>query len=714
MPHRCYPTTNVYQNVYGTEVYLTVANARLASLRVRAPSLVPWTDIASVVLLLLLSVPTLLWFSRQWQIPPDGSRYLLQAWNLFSGHGYTVFDGYIIPGQAEYTVRGPVFPGIIALLMLPLGQDVSHLALGVRLLSLANPILIYLLVKRTGSTAVGGLVAAVSFTVLSYSARMTAAFNIDNVLLTVYLLSVLTLLLAAQKNDDLLSTLSGLLLGAAILTKETAFTALPLAAIAALIFGWRVRCLVLHYLAVVVVCLPWWIWVWSITGQLYLLGRVPPQLILPTLCSAFAVSVIAIALVWQRIPQRLWCNEQRRKWISLLVMALWTTALSFLLVRTSGHSLPDILKMASRKFLSHPTPGDIAVWLPVLSGIGFLSWKVLRGHRGWIFYATLLVTQMPVSLLVLAEGYDLARQWMIPQALLFGPLAGLLANLRRSAANKKQGLRRVSAGVASILLIVSLSTQAVAQAQAVLRSNYVGPNRGELRPQVLEMNEWMAGNVPSGEGILASSVWSEQLAFQDAGRHRWASLKLDCLRGENDMAARECEPTRAIAQTPPQPTAWFEMKPGCTAAALSMSDLMRQMEQSNSRYLLVSREPGYQSLRLLVPYAVSSGAFEIAHKEKPLTLLRMTEQPPRPVPTRMSKASFNMLTRCMQTKLGDDHKQAIRSVFPYGIKARGKMMSGVKGYRPSRELQVAVTQHDSADHINPAAQMSSGGVVLRP
>ena len=59
-------------------------------------------SLAALLLVLVVSVPTLVWFAHTWVVTPDGSWYLLQGWNIVSGRGQTGEDGQPV------TYRGPV------------------------------------------------------------------------------------------------------------------------------------------------------------------------------------------------------------------------------------------------------------------------------------------------------------------------------------------------------------------------------------------------------------------------------------------------------------------------------------------------------------------------------------------------------------------------------------------------------------------------------
>src|SRR5215213_1792540 len=260
--------------------------SKLPSLRLTVPTL-RWPDLAVFPLVLALSILPLLWFGRNWIAETDGSRYLLLGWNLISSEGYTLL------GDA-YTLRGPGFPGLLGGLMLLFGRDVESLAWTARLLTLANPVLIYFLIKRIAGP-MAGLLAAAMVTLFGYTATFIEAFNIDAVQLTLYLLVALGLLIGAQKDRAVLWLLSGLLLGTAILTKSTALVALPLALFAALLFGWSLRGMVLHYIGVAAVCLPWWVWVWAVSGRYVYLNRFSSKVIIPVVVAALVMAALFAA-----------------------------------------------------------------------------------------------------------------------------------------------------------------------------------------------------------------------------------------------------------------------------------------------------------------------------------------------------------------------------------------------------------------------------------
>src|SRR5215217_580559 len=273
-----------------------------------------WPDLVVVPLVLALSILPLLWLGRNWSVSIDASRYLLLGWNLISGEGYTIFGAF-------WTVRGPVYPGLLGSLMLLFGRDVESLAWTVRLLALANPVLMYFLMKRIAGSMTG-LLAAAMVALFSLTATLWHAFNIDAVRLTVFLLAVLVLLAGARRDSAGLSLLSGLLLGAAMLTKETSLLFLPLALFATLLLGWSFRGVLLHYIGVLVVCLPWW---WQVGLQvwwawLFFLGRSSPFGLVTLVIAAFAlIALLVVGSYRSGVAARLLANERRRRRIGWFV-----------------------------------------------------------------------------------------------------------------------------------------------------------------------------------------------------------------------------------------------------------------------------------------------------------------------------------------------------------------------------------------------------------
>lgn len=638
-----------------------------------------WTIVALVVVL-IFSIPSLVWFGRNWYVTPDASQYLLRGWNLISGHGYTILN------DVPHTRRGPVLSGLFGLLILVFGRDVDALAWTVRVLALLNPWLAYFVIRRF-SGPIAGVLAAALVALFGYAATLPQAFNLDAVLLTVYLLSVLAILAAVKRGSTPLALLSGLLLGATIITKETAFASLPLGLLAALLLGWSPRGLVWHYAGLALVCLPWWVWVWSVSGEVYLVGTVPQALIYPALAAFAGLAVVAALLYRSDVPDRLLGSPRRRRWIAWGLTGVWTLGLSAALVAQSAE-LPTLSLDGLQSYVTGPLARETPLWpLLILAG-AYVVFKAIRGGRLWQFYLLILVLQIPVSLLVLMLGYN-PRQYMTPQTFLLGALAVLVVELSRTMlrrpARRDLPVIPIALAVVGFLSVVSVFQVRELSAQPEQRTYYL---RDHNNPFVNEMSAWISKNVPVGEDILTTQLYLGQLAFLDGSKHEWTNLDLECERGELAPGASGCVPSEEIFRNPPTPTVWFQIprRPPkisgndgqCAAVALSLPGLLRQMERSNSRYLLLTPNWKHSGVLGWAPYLVDSGAFEVSHATPTvrdgatglpvgLVLLKYTSEPTETLPTRMDAYTVNQLVRCHRQTSGPQFAQEIRNSFPDGI-----------------------------------------------
>lgn len=616
-----------------------------------------WTDLAVFPVILVLSIPPLIWFGRYWQIYIDSAHYLLEGWKLISGGSVS-------------TARGPVFTGLIGFLVLLLGRDTESLAWAVRLLALLNPLLAYFLVKRV-SGPFAGLLAAALITLFSYTATITESFNIDTASLTVYLLALLTLLIAVQKKESLfLALLSGLLLGASILTKETLLTNLPLALIAALLVDWNVRGVIWHYLGVALVCAPWWTWVWFASGEVYLVGSLPSALRVPAVAAILVGLVLAAGLYISGMPARYLASARRRRWTAWLLGIAWIAFMSGLLLATSDNLAESSFGAAVKRYVVEQLAPNTPLWPLLLVAGGYMVWKAIRGNPLWQFLAAALFLQAPVWTLVAVEGFSL-RQFLVPQALLLCALAVLVVEACNAAVRRRGAPGWLTTAVAA-LLVAFLLLSAAGQVRALLgdpsdwssldRTSRPSAARAKMVSAVVETHNWITENVPEGENILANQAYFNYQVFLDGGRHGWARLPVDCARGTTNPGKTGCVPSEAVAEAPPKPTVWFSMANDCRATALSMPTLLGRMEQMNSDYILVggnSTSPG------ILAYLIDTGAFEVAHAQG-LVLLKRTGETPEAAPTRMDANTVRNLVRC-EAAQGPGYAKRIRTNFPNGI-----------------------------------------------
>ncbi len=595
---------------------------------------------------------------------------MLAGWHLVSGQGYTLIDG------APFIKRGPILPGLLGILTIFLGRDTELLVWAVRFLALLNPLLAYFLVKRI-SHPVAGLVAAVLVTLLSYTTINQQAFNIDNVLLTVYLLTLLVLLAAIQRDTFSLALLSGLLLGVSILTKETAFVNLPLALLAVLLFGWSPRRALWHYLGVALVCLPWWIWVYIVSEQVYMMGRLSGRLQLSAAIAILALIVLATGLHVSGVFARFLAGENRRRWTGWSFVVAWTVALVFLLLKAGGPGFTDPESTntsfeALRTYAATKLAPNIAVWplLPVAAG--YTAWKAIRGSISWRLFAIALLFQSPILILVTVEGWN-QRQFLIPQTLLLCALAVLIVEVCGSVARELGGRRFPDwiKGVAAILLVIYPLAFAGGEIRNLLYEHPAKPSVGGAATfQAFNMTRWMSENIPEGQRIVTVPLQSNYLAFVDGGRHEWKLLGSDQHRSSNPAVSKIGDAENSYRA--PSKTVWIKVNKSCRTLSYSVPNIMYQTGRKGIEFLMITDYPTFPGLLNSASVLTRSGAFKMVHRNgkaannEGFVLLGSTGRSPESVPTIMSVSTVLSLKKCEQ-KAGADYETKIRSRFPNGI-----------------------------------------------
>ena len=636
-----------------------------------------------VPLTLVLSVPALLWFADHWTVFGDDSgRYLLAASQLITGQALEDLNSI----SGFNGGHGPVFPALIGALTVVFGRDTAELVWTVRLMALLNPLLAYLLAKRLSSPA-GGLVAAALVTLLGYSAMSKLALNIDAPLLMFYLLALLTLLAAIRRNSSLLALLSGVLLGTSILTKETAVVNAPLALLAVLLLDWELREALWHYLGVILVCLPWWVWAYSATREVYLVGRLPTGVQVLILIATALFLILAAIVYSSEMVARFLADERRRPWIGWFSALAWTVALSGFLLATAAHSLGKLSFEALRVYLGDLLAPSIFVVPTLLIVVGYVTWRVRQQNRAWRLLALALLLQTPVCLLVVVELWQ-SRQFLIPQTLVLCALAALVVEASETALERGRNnpARLIGALVAAVLAGVVL-VACVGRVQALLPED---PGSALLEQRRVPFHEahmvdWMAENVPKGERVLVVAeplINHEQayMVFLDNGRHEWTKLRLDqglCVPRPN--VQMRCDPARnSISRIPPD-AIWVQQmtsKMGdCKFMSLSMLNLLEQVRREGSDYVMIvgPHEPRYAKLPSPL---MESKAFSVAHTEfahrgesvgtRGVVLLERNDLAPKMLPTQMNAKTVRTLKRCEQAQ-DPGSAEGIRSRFPNGI-----------------------------------------------
>jgi 4-amino-4-deoxy-L-arabinose transferase-like glycosyltransferase len=615
-------------------------------------------------------MPALLWFAHHWTIiGNDSGRYLLAASQLISGHALDDLKSI-----SEFNGgHGPVLPALIGALIVIFGRDTEELVWALRLMALLNPLLAYLLARRI-SGPFAGLIAAALVALLAFNVKGTSALNIDAPLLTFYLLALLALMAAIERNSSLLALLSGALLGVAILTKETALANAPLALVAVLLLGWNPRGALWHYLGLALVCLPWWMWAWSATGEIYLVDRLPASLQLPVLMAAVIFLVLGALAYASGHFARFLNDEHRRRWGGWFVVIAWSVALTGMLLATASYALGTVSLEALKLYLANLL-APVVVVVPVLVVVVcYVSWKALRRDAAWKLLAVALLFQVPGCLLVVVERWAV-RQFLIPQTLVLCALAALVVEASEAALRKERfSFAQLTGVVLAVPLVILLLAASVGRLEALLPESTGGTlaEQRTVAPDKAEMVDWLTGNVPEGEQLLVNSAQANYMMYLDGGRHEWTKLRLDqgmCVPSPNVQA--RCSPEENAISRIPSDAIWVQMMGGCRVISLSMPNLLQQVRQTGSGYVMISSSFKYPGILELTSLLQESGSFEAVHAEassgaRGVVLLKSTGRTPESVPTLINRTTVAGLKRCERAD-GPGYAERIRSTFPNGI-----------------------------------------------
>lgn len=639
-----------------------------------------WTDLVVIPLVAILCVPTLMWFGHYWTvIGNDSARYLLAGSQLISGQALEGLNNI-----SEYNGgHGPGLPALIGLLILLFGRNTEHLAWAARLIALLNPLLAYFLVKRISSPA-AGLIAAALVTLFGFNVETTLAVNIDAPLLIFYLLAILTLLAAIDRNSSPLAFLSGALLAISILTKENAFVNLPLALLAVLLLDWDLRGALWHYLGLVLVSLPWWIWAYSATGDVYLMDRLPARLQIPVLIAVAIFVVLAVIAYATGMVDRFLTNQRRRRWTGWSVALAWVILLSGVLLATATYALSRLSFEHLRQYLAHLLAPAIVVVPTLLLIVGYVAWKAVRQNGPWMLFALALLFQTPVCLLVTVEYWAL-RQFLVPQTLVLCALGALVVEAGVAALRGRDLSAILVGSIIAAPLVILLLMASVARVQALIPRNPAGEllSQHGATPQETETIDWLAQNVPEGKRLLILSepgideAQANYLMFKDGGRHEWTKVRLDqsiCIPRPNVQIS--CDPDKnSISRTPPD-ALWVQTIGECNVISLSMTNLLEQMRRNDSNYVVISGSYVFPGILQLPLPLIKSGAFKAvdtapdssagssAHQR--VVLLESTGRKPKTLPTQMNANTLLHLKRCKQAK-GPSYSKKMEPAFPNGV-----------------------------------------------
>jgi 4-amino-4-deoxy-L-arabinose transferase-like glycosyltransferase len=233
--------------------------ARLASLRVAVLPL-------ALAAVLLLAAPLLL--ARPANLTSDESLYLAEAYNIAHGKGLTY------PSGEPITHRAPLFPLVLAPAVALGAPGAAHTV--TRAVVVIDALLLMLVAWRMAG-ALAGAIAGMAAAASSFLNGLGTTLYLDPMRCAFMLLALLALHEATRVAATRWCVAAGLCLAAAFLVKESAVQWAPLGVLAWLALpslrnATGARGALAFTLAFVAGVAGWWIWFWTETGQLYMLG----------------------------------------------------------------------------------------------------------------------------------------------------------------------------------------------------------------------------------------------------------------------------------------------------------------------------------------------------------------------------------------------------------------------------------------------------------
>lgn len=488
-------------HMLGTGAIASSVVVRDPRVRLRALSLpLAIVAIAALMAPLFLAGPS--------HLTSDESLYLAEAYNIAEGRGFTYPSGEAI------IHRAPLYPALLAPAVAFAGADAAY---GVTKLVVAiNAVLVIALAWRLGGQ-VAGWVAGLAAAASAYLSELGTTLYLDPMQCLFLLLSLLALHVGVEKRQLRWWALAGLSAGLAFLVKESAIEWAPLAIVTALALPSQRNRLgargALVFTAVfIATILPWWVWVYAHTGDLFLLGE--PQRV--AIEAVVAVAILAgAALVFRR-------SELPASWAmpaAIVIVATWGAFFLYGLTAFSGYPAPNEYQTSIPRYLLQVAP-QMQPYFPIVAAWGWVSWRAVQGDER----ARLLVV---AAALFAPFALFAANRWLqlrdaLPLVYLsYVALGVAAADLWTNVRSKVEGTGAlpVALGAAAIAAVAFVAHEAVVFDRTTEREALAREEAGSWdSPYTREVAAWMSANIPAGSQVMTSRQYFSSLHVETEGR----------------------------------------------------------------------------------------------------------------------------------------------------------------------------------------------------
>jgi 4-amino-4-deoxy-L-arabinose transferase-like glycosyltransferase len=548
----------------------------------------------------------------------DESLYLAEAYNIAEGRGATYTSGDIV------NHRPPLFPALLAAPIKATGGDPSSAYFVPKIVALALVVAAFLLARQLFGPLAGALAAF--FVASSAFLRWLGTTLFLDGTETLFLLLALSALWQAFRSERAAwFALSGLLFGAAFLTKEAAVQWLPLPfAFALLGDRWRERRVVAGlaaYAAGAGVALAfWWTWVFAATGRVYFWGPPDARLAVALAAAGAAIGAIALVLFALRSRARVAAAARVSRAAAIAGLLLWTAAIFAFLELTSWpfpaghlHTVPS--------YVWHVAAPNSQPWPLVALGAAWLVLRARDDERARLL-ALGLVLFLPFALF--AANRSFSYRDLLPMLLLaYVGAAGLSAVALRWA-SERIGTAAVTLATVAVATVFGIA-QTGELVEARILAPLATPQDDWDNPVVHDAAAWIDGNVPPGAGIMSGRLYFSHLYLLNDARS--PVYQLPTLRVEVDPAAPQLirrettlfrwEDHRMLA--PAEDERWLYVRRYPVKhyyVALSERDLLHELRERSADYLVLTGEDAGFSSFTYLDYFANNPAFDLVYRDR--------------------------------------------------------------------------------------------------
>jgi 4-amino-4-deoxy-L-arabinose transferase-like glycosyltransferase len=460
---------------------------------------------AAIILIVTLTLPA--FFAGPARLTSDESLYSAEALNIAAGKGLTY------PSGEPIVHRAPLYPAMLAVERLLLGPEIENLYWLPRLATAANALLVYAFARMLfGPMAgfLGGVLAGAT----PYLNSLGTTLFLDGVLTTFVLLALLTYWKAFESRRIRLNLLAGLLLGLAILVKESAVLFVPLAVVVPLLAGERhwVAGAVAWAAGVSIAAGWWWVWVFVHTGTLFQVGG-PGEPLVSVLIGAAVAGAGAIILYASTAGSRRGRTSILVGRVTAVAIVVGWSALFIFGLEQRGWDYPRHYLTNVPAYMATVVAGAL-IPAPIIA----LAWvwalvRSLRGDRWVSVPAAAGLLFLPFFFVV--ANRDLSLRDLLPLiylsfVLLGGAAVALLTMGERIAAVQGSAWPRVAGG-ALILFLVGVTLGA--SAGRFERSEAVTLQDDWNNRVARDLAFWLTLNVAPGTPVMSTRLYYSHVYY---------------------------------------------------------------------------------------------------------------------------------------------------------------------------------------------------------